>query len=161
VALLAVCLWKLGQSLRSATPGEELVTEPRFSGTLRPAIAAVAVLSLATAVGMGLDDRQRPLHAAGAEVALAADASEESMMWLGVDALYDRRDPIRAAGVFRRILARNPTHYGATFQLAMALDEAGRKDEARPLWEAALRMAEGYNDGPTAATARARLAKQP
>jgi hypothetical protein len=39
----------------------------------------------------------------------------------------------------------------------MALDRGGKRDEARPLWEKVLKMAEGYQD----AAARARLAEQP
>ena len=82
------------------------------------------------------------------------------MMSAGLDALYKRGDPTAAVAQFRKLLERNPTHYGATFQLAMALDRAGRAAEARPLWEKVLNMAEGYNDAQTAATARARLASQ-
>jgi len=43
----------------------------------------------------------------------------------------------------------------------MALDRARNPGEARPLWEKVLKMAEGNNDAETAATARARLARQP
>src|SRR2546427_4453554 len=88
-----------------------------------------------------------------------ADPHSEAMMSAGLDALYARRDPSAAAAEFRRVLERNPHHYGATFQLAMALDGAGKPTEARPLWEQALTMAESFNDKETAATARARLAK--
>ncbi len=59
------------------------------------------------------------------------------------------------------MLERNPTHYGATFQLARALDRARKPIEARPLWEKVLRMAEGYGDKATADTARERLEKRP
>src|SRR5204863_203590 len=52
----------------------------------------------------------------------------------------------------------NPTHYGATFQLAAALDAAGRPSEARPVWEKMLAMAESHSDLQTAATVRAHLA---
>ena len=69
--------------------------------------------------------------------------------------------PVAAAVDFRRVLQRNPEHYGATFQLATALDRAGKPTEARPLWEKALKMAEGYGDKGTQDTARARLARKP
>ncbi len=95
------------------------------------------------------------------DVALSEAASQEAMMKAGVDLLYTTRDPNGAAVQFRKVLERNPSHYGATFQLAMALDRAGKPGEARPLWEKALKMAEGYNDKPTADTARARLARKP
>jgi tetratricopeptide (TPR) repeat protein len=87
----------------------------------------------------------------------AAAETDEALMKAGLDALYAQNDPEAAAAQFRQLLARNPTHYGATFQLAMALDRGGKRDEARPLWEKVLKMAEGYQD----AAARARLAEQP
>lgn len=55
----------------------------------------------------------------------------------------------------------NPNHYGATFQLARALDQAGKPAEARPLWEKALEMAEGFKDAKTAEMAKDRLARHP
>ena len=78
-------------------------------------------------------------------------------MKAGFDALYMRSDPNTAATLFRQVLERNPTHYGATFQLAYALDASGKRDEARPWWQKVLQMAEGYNDKRTADMARTRL----
>ena len=72
-----------------------------------------------------------------------------------------RGDANAAAAQFRKVLERNPTHYGATYQLATALDRAGRPTEARPLWEVVVTMAEKYQDQPTLTTARARLARKP
>ena len=46
-------------------------------------------------------------------------------------------------------------------QLAMALDRAGKRADARPLWEKVLQMAEGYKDQTTVDAARARLAQKP
>lgn len=89
------------------------------------------------------------------------DALQAAMMAVGLDTLYRRRDPVTAAAEFRRVLERNPIHYGATFQLATALDRAGKAAEARPLWERVLGMAERLKDQPTAAAARARLARHP
>jgi Tfp pilus assembly protein PilF len=89
------------------------------------------------------------------------DAIEATLMKEGLDALYVRRDPNSAVVEFRTVLARNPTHYGASFQLATALDRAGKRAEARPLWEKVLKMAEGYKDQQTLTVARARLAQQP
>src|SRR3989449_9477107 len=80
-------------------------------------------------------------------------------MKAGLDALYTQKDPNTAAALFRKVLERNPTHYGATYQLAAALDRAGKPDEARPLWEKVLAMTEGSSDKQTADTARARLGK--
>jgi cytochrome c-type biogenesis protein CcmH/NrfG len=82
-------------------------------------------------------------------------------MKAGLDALYGKKDPNAAAAEFRKVLAENPTHYGATYQLAKALDQAGKPAEARPLWEKVVKMAEGYGDQNTLATARARLIQKP
>jgi Flp pilus assembly protein TadD len=46
-------------------------------------------------------------------------------------------------------------------QLAVALDRAGKPNEARPLWEKVLRMADGYNDRATANTAHSHLNQKP
>ena len=82
-------------------------------------------------------------------------------MQAGLDALYARHDPSAAAIEFRKVLAANPTHCGATFQLAAALDAAGRPDEARPLWQKMLGLAEQAGDQRTIAMARAHLGPLP
>ena len=84
---------------------------------------------------------------------------EDALMRSGLDARYTRRDANAAVTDFRKVLAQNPTHYGATYQLAAALDAAGKKDEARVVWERMLLMAETIKDEGTADTARARLGK--
>jgi Tfp pilus assembly protein PilF len=101
--------------------------------------------------------------AARARARLAAPdvPSDEALMRHGLDALYTQHDPAAAAAEFRQVLARNPTHYGATFQLASALDAAGKRAEARPLWKKMLDMSVVVNDLQTAATVRARLAHGP
>lgn len=83
---------------------------------------------------------------------------QEALMATGLDLLYKRSDPRGAATQFRRILQVNPKHYGATFQLAMALDKTGETAQARQLWERVLGMATLYKDGRTAAAARTKLA---
>jgi len=85
------------------------------------------------------------------------DAPEEILMRAGLYALRNENDPLRAVASFRKVLERNPMHYGATYQLAVALDAAGESDEAVRLWEQVLKMAEGYADKSTAEAARARL----
>src|SRR5262249_43233201 len=59
---------------------------------------------------------------------------QENLMNAGLDAFYKRGDPAAAVVHFRQVLALNPNHYGATFQLAKALDAAGRAEEARSFW---------------------------
>jgi len=86
--------------------------------------------------------------------------SDQAIMQRGLDALYRAGDARAAAAEFTKVLARNPEHYGATYQLATALDRLGQSAEARPLWEKVLAMAEGYHDNVTADTARARLMRR-
>mgnify|MGYP000352519706 CR=1 FL=1 len=80
-------------------------------------------------------------------------------MRLGLAALYEKKDPAGAAKYFRDVLAKNPNHYGATFQLATALEQAGKKDEAKPYWTKSLEMAEAIKDTQTATIARKYLGK--
>src|SRR5262249_5696687 len=92
------------------------------------------------------------LNTVTARLARNDEATESAiqgrLMRQGLDALYQRNDPVGAAALFRKILERNPQHYGANFQLAKALDRDGHRAEARALWEKVLKMAEGYNDQP-------------
>ncbi len=92
---------------------------------------------------------------------LPGPAPEGAAMKAGLAALYDRKDAVSAIAEFRKVLAINPNHYGATFQLAKALDQAGKPAEARPLWEKALGMAQGFKDDVTAKMATERLARRP
>ncbi len=138
-----------------------------------------ATFQLATALdAAGRPDEARPLwermaamadrvgdretaDKARAHLATQAAPSEEATMQLGLDALYKRRDAAEAITQFQKVLDRNPAHYGATYQLASALDAAGKRAEARPLWEKMLQMAEAARDDKTANTARVRLQANP
>ena len=113
----------------------------------------------AAAYGQALAIDPRHLEASNALARLTPNgaSSAEALMQSGLDALYAQRKPEEAAAYFRKVLDRNPTHYGATYQLAEALDASGHGDEAQRLWATVLQMAEGYGDQTTAATARARL----
>lgn len=97
------------------------------------------------------------LRTATARLAKPDTASQEAMMALGLDLLYQGNNPAAAAEEFRKVLRKNATHYGATYQLATALDRAGQRAAARPYWEKALGMAISYKDEKTAAVARERL----
>jgi Flp pilus assembly protein TadD len=92
---------------------------------------------------------------------LPGPSPEDAAMKAGLDALYGTKDAAAAIVEFRKVLEMNPNHYGATFQLAKALDQAGKPAEARPLWEKALEMAEGIKDAKTAEMAKERLARHP
>ena len=97
------------------------------------------------------------LRTATARLTAPDTASQEAMMARGLDLLYKQNDFTGAADQFRQVLRRNPTHYGATYQLATALDKAGQRAAAKPYWEKTLGMAVSYKDEKTAATARERL----
>jgi len=86
------------------------------------------------------------------------EAIQEGIMKAGLDLLYTNHDPNAAAVQFRKVLERNSNHYGATFQLATALDRSGKPAEARSLWGKTLKMAEAADDKQTTARGRARLA---
>ena len=97
------------------------------------------------------------LRTVTARLAAPDTASQEATMALGLDLLYKGNNPAAAADEFRKVLRRNPTHYGATYQLATALDRAGQRAAAKPYWEKALGMAISFKDEKTAAVARERL----
>ena len=92
---------------------------------------------------------------------LPGPSPEDAAMKAGLDSLYEKKDAVAAIVEFRKVLEMNPNHYGATFQLAKALDQAGKPAEARPLWEKALKMAEGFKDADTAKMVKERLARRP
>jgi len=75
----------------------------------------------------------------------------------GLDALYRRNDPSAAVTAFEQVLSRNSQHYGANYQIAVALDRLGRRLEARVFWQKVLVFAESYKDTQTMEAARARL----
>ena len=83
----------------------------------------------------------------------------QAEMQAGLAALYQRDDPAEAIARFHDVLVRNPEHFGATLQLAKALDRAGRPDEALKVWRKMLRMAEAADNKETSATARARIGR--
>jgi cytochrome c-type biogenesis protein CcmH/NrfG len=97
------------------------------------------------------------VRAARARLLAPDTASQEAMMALGIDLVRRQNNPAAAAEQFRKVLQRNPTHYGATYQLAMTLDKSGQAAQARPLWQKVLGMATTYKDEPTAQAARQRL----
>jgi Tfp pilus assembly protein PilF len=96
---------------------------------------------------------------ARARLARPDTLSQGELMNQGLDLLYKKGDPAGASDKFRQVLQRNPTHYGATFQLAKALDQAGKSSEARPYWQKMVTMADAIKDKSTADIARARLEK--
>jgi tetratricopeptide (TPR) repeat protein len=94
-------------------------------------------------------------------IARADVVDEDTLMRLGLDELYRQHLPASAVERFREVLRRNPGHYGALFQIASALDQAGRRDEAYPYWEKVLATARQYRDDGTARAASDRLNSRP
>jgi len=88
---------------------------------------------------------------------LVAAKKVQRAMLAGLAALYQRGDPDAAVAQFRAILAVVPTHYGATLQLAKALDRAGVHEEALVWWRKILALAERAGDDQTGRAAKARL----
>ena len=117
------------------------------------------MIEIRTKSGPDAPDRAGPPNEATAPAASkrAAAVTVEEMMKKGLDLLYSKRDPAAATTPFRRVLEVNPTHYGATYQLAVALEQSGGRAEARGLWTKVLAMALGYGDEATARTAQVHL----
>jgi tetratricopeptide (TPR) repeat protein len=144
----------LAQSLDEAARSDEA----------RPVWTRALELSRGTGGTGGQVDR---VHAKAAEDRLRGitsewtDAEQARLMQAGLDALYRDHDPARAVDLLRQVLALNPDHYGASYQLAAALDAAGRRDEARALWPAVLDRANRLGDKKTAADVSARIAARP
>jgi Tfp pilus assembly protein PilF len=97
------------------------------------------------------------LHSVQRRLAAPDTASQESTMALGLYYLYTKSDYAGAATEFRKVIAKNPTHYGATYQLAKTLDLMGQRDQATPLWRKTLAMATQYRDATTIQQAKDRL----
>src|SRR5437867_877097 len=136
------------------TPGSPV---PHVTKSRPPwAYSVLGILLVAVIVG-GYWVKTRPVPGVPGS---ASSGNIETVMNAGLDALYKRNDPDRAAIEFRKVLVHNSTHYGATYQLAVALDRGGKRAEARPLWEKVVTMAEGFKDQPTLNTARTRLAQK-
>jgi tetratricopeptide (TPR) repeat protein len=95
-----------------------------------------------------LEREQRWSEAAVAyDRASAADPTNaDGAMLAGLLYHYRLGDPARAAERYRVVLARNPTHYGAHYQLAVALLASGRADDARAAWRAFVPLAEAIGD---------------
>jgi tetratricopeptide (TPR) repeat protein len=142
--------YQLATALEQA--GDARGARPLWESALRMAEAIGDAQTATTA-------RER-IAAIDKQLTPAVDPDGEAMR-AGLTALYDEKDTKAAIAHFERVLAHNPEHYGASYQLATALDRAGKAADARPRWEKVLRMAEAINDEATAKAARARLAQKP
>jgi tetratricopeptide (TPR) repeat protein len=135
------------------------VTEPTGASawrgrrtTLFAAVAGVGLVLLLVWASYAIRGRAHVETGTSAAASQTSDPAAEEMT-AGLAAT----DPAVAAGHFRRALRYNPTHYGASFQLARALDLAGRREDAQAAWQRVLQMAEEHGDAPLIEAARARL----
>src|SRR5262249_53280237 len=85
--------------------------------------------------------------AAAWDRALAADpTSVDAAMHAGLLYAWRLGDPSTAVERFDAVLALSPEHYGAHYQVAVALLAAGHTDEARAAWRAFVPMAQAISD---------------
>ncbi len=141
----------------NAPPGAQVYHAQQFleSSGLASWIAA----NYWTAIGSSGDSVQvMVLHGAPATPRSAANDSATLAMKAGLKALYNEGDPLKAVFRFHRVLDEMPDSYGASFQLAKALDVAGQKKEARRAWARVYTFAQGSHDSTTVEVARRRLA---
>lgn len=101
------------------------------------------------------------LAEARSRLARADTLSQAALMTLAMDLRGAKKQPGLAVVQYRLVLQRNPSHYGAQYQIAAALDEAGRQTEAREYWVKMLPVAEAQKDQATVAKVKARLAQTP
>ena len=96
------------------------------------------------------------------ERAFAIDpTSTEAAMRAGLLFHYRLGDSRTAAERYRRVLALNPQHYGAHYQLAVALLAAGQRSQALAAWARFVPMAEAIGDQASISQAPAELRGAP
>lgn len=122
--------------------------------TMPRSIRPAAVLRHGVLVALGLVASA----CTGGDAGKTAAVTDSSLMREGLDLMYTSGNPVGAEAKFREILTRTPSHYGAHYQLAVALDRGGRPVEARPAWQEVLRLARSVPDSATISTAQTRLA---
>lgn len=122
------------------------------SWTRWPALMALTTLALAATACS-------PPPASGeAAPGRSAAVSDSSLMARGLDLIRAGKGH-DAVAVFRDLLAQNPDHYGAQYQLGRALDLAGWPEQARPEWEKMRRLAQAHRDSAHLVLIEARLAQ--
>jgi len=84
-----------------------------------------------------------------------------AIMQAGLTAMYERNDARAAVARFQDVLARQPFHYGARFQLAKALDAMGQRSEAAEQWTKVLAAAQLIGDSATIRQVQERLRPRP
>ena len=87
----------------------------------------------------------------------AAPDGAEPPMLAGLAHHYRLGDYAGAVARYREVLRRDPSHYGARYQLAMALLRTGAVDQARAVWATFAARARGQGDAASLASAPAEL----
>jgi hypothetical protein len=142
----------------SAIPGSGPTRAPAEAFLVRSGLKAWIAANYESA--MCSDEAQFDLllwKGALAGPALTPRTSDSVAMDVGLTALYRANEPSHAVDCFRMVLAKNPAHYGASFQLAKSLDAAGRSADAAGQWKLMLRLAREARDTATEAVVLARL----
>lgn len=156
--LLGFCVWKLVRCFGHAA--EDLAGAPSHFSLGKGRIAVAAAILIAGTFFLRTWDTAEAETFSPTTIGMssssveAAGKSEVELMTEGLTALYARHDYRGAIVIFRRILRRNPSHYGANFQLAYALEQVGRHQEAIPYWQKVAHLAHAFGDYATEATAR-------
>ena len=88
----------------------------------------------------------------------ASSAELEALMRHAVTLLHQHDEPIAAADILRRVLAAMPSHYGAQYQLAAALERSGQSEAALEAWSRFLVTARAYGSDVDIAQAAQRIA---
>ena len=103
------------------------------------------------AAGLLLERQGRFAEAAATYERVLADnpADADAAMAAGLLDQYRLGAPLRAVEHYRTVLRLEPTHYGAHYQLAVALLAAGQEAEARAAWLAFVPLAERAGDRAT------------
>ena len=71
----------------------------------------------------------------------------EQQMIIGVDLIRKGNDPAGALAYFDEVVTRWPSHYGARYQRAVALEKSGELEEAKQAWVRFLESAEAIKEG--------------
>ena len=83
----------------------------------------------------------------------------EKQMDKGVDLLHVQKRPDDAVAVFKKVRSAWATHYGARYQLALALEQSGQNNAAEGAWSQFLDVAEATNNREDIQAAKAAISR--
>lgn len=129
----------------------------RFRSSASSVLSSVAVVALLAGFGCSKKGAETTADTGAVPAAPATSASDAALMDSGTTLLYTKKDPNAAIAMFARVIQANPQHYGAHYQMAVALDSAGRVDAAKQAWQTFLPMAQQAKDAKSEAVAQQRI----